>query len=132
NGTNDSALTWGITPGQDGTPQLSGLPSNIKPEDVKVQKKDGVWTVTFDKDAGVFAARTMVAGRAGAYTTYVDDSNKDDIAIEKGHTYTLNADAARYWEATNTSAGTGPSTLVNAKAAYDKAVDAASHDPLID
>ncbi|HEY9067128.1 MAG TPA: hypothetical protein VIO33_19245, partial [Burkholderiaceae bacterium] len=130
NAANDSALTWGVTPGENGQPALNGLPANIKPEDVHVQKRDGVWTVTFDKDAGVFAARTMAAGRGGAYTTYVDGSNKDDIAIEKGRTYTLNADAARYWEATNTDSSVGASTLVNAKAAYDKALDVARLDPV--
>ncbi|HKX42940.1 MAG TPA: DUF4781 domain-containing protein, partial [Burkholderiaceae bacterium] len=128
----DSALTWGITPGQNGQSVLNGLPSNIKPQDVHVQKKDGVWTVTFDKDAGAYAARTTAAGRAGAYTSYVDGSNKDDIAIEKGHAYTLNADAARYWEAANTDSSVGASTLVNAKAAYDQAQDVAQLDPVTD
>jgi len=111
---------------------LSGLPSNIKPEDVKVEKKDGTWIVTFDKDSGAYAMRMQAAGRAGVYTSYVDGSNKDDIAIEKGHAYTLNADAARYWEAASADPSKGPSALVTAKQALDDAVDAAKLDPQID
>ena len=38
-----------------------------------------------------------VSGRA-AVTNYVDGSKAGDIAVEKGHRYKLNADAAQYWE----------------------------------
>ena len=101
---NDSALTWGITKDDDGKLRLSGLPSNIKPEDVKVEKKDGQWTVTFDKNSGLYAMRTIAVGKGGSVTSYVDGSKAGDIAIEKGHPYQLNPDAAKLWDAQATAA----------------------------
>ena len=127
----DSALTWGITPGKDGKPALAGLPSNIKPEDVTVRKDGDTWYVTFDKSSGAYAAR-VTGGRGGAFTSYVDGSNKDDAAIEKGHRYKLDADAAQLWEATNTNADVGDSALVKAQSAYAKAGDLARLDPVTD
>ena len=100
---NDSALTWGVTKDDDGKLRLSGLPSNIQPEDVKVEKKDGRWTVTFGKDSGIYAARTT-ASKAGSFTSYVDGSKAGDIAIEKGHHYQLDPDAAKLWDAQATAA----------------------------
>jgi len=100
---NDSAVTWGITKDDDGKLRLNGLPSNIKAEDVKVEKKDGQWTVTFDKNSGIYAMRTT-ASKGGSFTSYVDGSKSGDIAIEKGHHYRLNPDAAKLWDAQATAA----------------------------
>jgi Domain of unknown function (DUF4781) len=129
---NDAALTWGITPGQDGKPVLTGLPDNIKPEEVTVQKKDdGNWYVTFGKSSGAYAMH-MTGSHGGAYVSYADGSKAGDAAIEKDHAYRLNADAARYWEATNTDPGVGNSRLLAAKTDLDKAIDATKYDPVTD
>ena len=115
---NDAALTWGITPAKDGNAvSLAGLPSNIKPSDVTVTKDGNDWYVTFDKSSGAYAVRVSGAGKGGAHVSYVDGSHAGDIAIEKGHRYKLDADAARLWDATNTNQGVGDSTLVKAMAA---------------
>jgi Domain of unknown function (DUF4781) len=118
----DFALTHGITPGADGEPVLSGLPTNIRPENVKVKPGgDGNWYVTFDKSSGAFAMRAMGGGRAGGQVVYIDGSNADDVAIEAGHAYKLDPAAARFWEATQ-------SLPTSAKAALDQAVGAAQVD----
>ncbi len=115
NDANDSALTWGITPGNDGnTVTLAGLPSNIKPSDVKVTKVGNDWFVTFDKSSGAFAMRAYGAGKGGGGIMYTGGSHAGDIAIEKGHRYKLNPDAAKLWEATNTNKAVGSSTLLTA------------------
>ena len=113
NDANDSALTWGITPGNDGNAvTLAGLPSNIKPSDVKVTKDGNDWFVTFDKSSGAFAMRAYGGGKGGGGIMYTDGSHAGDIAIEKGRRYKLNPDAAKLWEATNTNKGVGNSALV--------------------
>ncbi len=127
----DSALTWSIVPGTDGQPSNAGLPSNIKPGDIKVHKDGDGWYVTFDKNSGAYAQRVTASGRV-AITTYVDGSKAGDIAIEKGHRYKLNADAAQYWEAANTDPDRGPSALVKAQSALAASNAKVGKEPEID
>ncbi|HEY9026631.1 MAG TPA: DUF4781 domain-containing protein, partial [Burkholderiaceae bacterium] len=127
----DAALTWGITPGgPDGHPVISGLPSNIKPSDVRIEKDGDTWFAVFDKDSGAFAAR-WTGGRFPV-RTYVDGSKQGDIAIEKGHKYKLDPATAQLWEATNSDPGVGRSALVVAKDNYDRALARFKLDPQTD
>ena len=107
----DHALTFGITPNADGSVNLSGLPEQIRPEDVHVLQVDGRWVVRFDKDAGVHALRS--AGRGGSY--YADDSKPGDVAIDSGHDYELDADTARLWNAV-----VGQDDVAAARATYER------------
>ncbi|HEX7639280.1 MAG TPA: DUF4781 domain-containing protein, partial [Burkholderiaceae bacterium] len=126
----DAALTWGITPDANGQPRLDGLPSNIKASDVKVEKDGDTWYAVFDKDAGAYAVR--YSGGRFPVRTYADGSREGDVAIEKGHKYKLDPATAQLWEATNTNADVGKSTLVVAQANYQKALAQFQRDPQTD
>ncbi|HEY8977442.1 MAG TPA: DUF4781 domain-containing protein [Burkholderiaceae bacterium] len=127
----DAALTWGITPGgPGGQPRISGLPSNIKASDVRIEKDGDTWVAVFDKDSGAYAVR-WTGGRFPV-RTYADGSKQGDIAIEKGHKFKLDPATARLWEATNTDPAVGRSAIVVAKDNFDKALAQFKLDPQTD
>ena len=125
----DAALTWGILPPTTtgGPIRLSGLPSNIQPQDVTVEKDGNNWYVTFDKDAGSYAVR--YSGGRVPMRSYVDGSKAGDIAIQKGYKYKLDPATAQLWEATNTDPQFGNSALVTATTNYNKALQQVELDP---
>lgn len=116
---NDYALTWGITRDERGNIQLTGLPSNIKAEDVRVEHDASGWYVIFNKSSGVFAQPGLPPGISPPSSVF-----PSEIAIEKGHRYQLNPEAARIWQAYATDEAN--------QTQYHQALAAVEQDPVTD